>query len=134
MFKFGISQLLQSPFFEKVETGVFLISRFLLKFLMNKNYHNSKTRSDIDMKLGSLSKIQWLSKTCRWHHVDKLWCHCPFPDLQLIWSFQDTGLRVHGVSSITLSLVLIIIYLTKVGNKTRKFSIFYYELENSLLH
>lgn len=109
---------------EKVKSGVFSISRFLVKILINKNYRNSKTSSYIDMKHGPLSKlenkIQWLSKTCRWHLVHKLCCHCPFSDLQLIWSYQDTGFQMHGVWSITLSLLLTIIYLTKVENRTRK--------------
>ena len=35
--------------------GVFLISGFLVKSLLNKNYHYSKTINDIDMKLGPLN-------------------------------------------------------------------------------
>ena len=38
--------------------GVFSISVFLVKFLINKNCHNWKTCHDIGIKLGPLSKLE----------------------------------------------------------------------------
>ena len=42
---------------DKVQVGEFPISRILVKFLINKNYHNCKTSNDIDMKLGPVTKL-----------------------------------------------------------------------------
>ena len=40
---------------DKTETVVFSISRFLFKSLVNKNFCNSRTSNDADMKLGPLN-------------------------------------------------------------------------------
>ena len=37
--------------------GLLSISGFIVKSLINKDYHNSKTSDDIDMKLGPLAKL-----------------------------------------------------------------------------
>ena len=43
---------------DKNQTGVFLISGFLIKFFLNKNCHNSRTTNDIDIsKLGLVTKL-----------------------------------------------------------------------------
>ena len=42
---------------DKTQSGIFLISEFLLKSLINKNCHNSRTSNDIDMKLGPVTKL-----------------------------------------------------------------------------
>ena len=41
----------------KTQTSFFFISEFLVKSPINNNYHNSKTCDDIDMKRGSLTKL-----------------------------------------------------------------------------
>ena len=42
---------------DKTETGIFLISAFLVKSHINKNCHNSRTSDDIYMKLGPITKL-----------------------------------------------------------------------------
>ena len=42
----------------QVEVGAFPISGFLVKFLINKNFHYSRTSNGIDMKLRPLSKLK----------------------------------------------------------------------------
>ena len=44
--------------FGQVQIGVFSIFGFHVKFLINRNYHNSRISDDIDVKLGLLSKIK----------------------------------------------------------------------------
>ena len=41
----------------KNKTGLFPISRFLVKTIRYKNCHNSRTSSDIDTKHGPVSKV-----------------------------------------------------------------------------
>ena len=41
----------------KTQTGVFSISGFLVKSLVNKSCHNSGTSRDIDMKLEPVTKL-----------------------------------------------------------------------------
>ena len=41
----------------KTQAGVFPISGFLFKSLINKNCHSSRTSDDIDMKLGPVTKL-----------------------------------------------------------------------------
>ena len=51
---------LTQPFLQildKTQAGVFPISRFLVKFLQDKNCHNSRTSNHIDMKFESLTKL-----------------------------------------------------------------------------
>ena len=43
--------------------GVFLISKFLVFLFLNKNYHNSRTSDNIDMKLGSVTNLDKRNKT-----------------------------------------------------------------------
>ena len=42
---------------EENSDGVFPISRFLVKSLINKDCQNSETSNDIDMKLGPVAKL-----------------------------------------------------------------------------
>ena len=42
----------------KTQMGVFPISEFLVK----ENYHNSRTSKDIDMKLGTVTKLELRNK------------------------------------------------------------------------
>ena len=42
---------------DEIQTGVFPISGFLVKSLINKNGHNSRTSNDIVMKLGPATKL-----------------------------------------------------------------------------
>ena len=42
---------------DKTQTGFLFTSEFLVKSLINKNYHKCKTSVDIVMKLGSLTKL-----------------------------------------------------------------------------
>ena len=41
----------------KSETGIFLISEFLVKSLINKNCHNSRPKNHINMKLGPVTQL-----------------------------------------------------------------------------
>ena len=42
---------------DKTQIGVFSVSRFPVKLLININYHNSRTSNDNEMRLGQLTKI-----------------------------------------------------------------------------
>ena len=42
---------------DETQTGLFSISRFLVKSLMNKNCYNSKTSNHIAMKLSPITKL-----------------------------------------------------------------------------
>ena len=56
----------------KVQARVFSISRFLVKCIIKNFCHNSRNSTNIDMKLGSLSKLDkrntMASKKWLWHH------------------------------------------------------------------
>ena len=66
---------------------------------IKENCHNSRTRNDIDMKLGPVTKLdkrntRTLKKLtiapCR-----QLWRYCHFSNLWLIWSNLEPGFRTH---------------------------------------
>ena len=51
---------------DKTQTRVFLVSGFLVKFLINKNCLNPRTSHDIDMKLEPVSKLdKWITTTSK---------------------------------------------------------------------
>ena len=43
---------------DKIQTNDFSISKFQVKFLINKNYHNYWGSNDTDMKLRPISKLE----------------------------------------------------------------------------
>ena len=43
---------------DKSQTGLFLISGFLVKSVINKNCHNSRTINNTSMKLGPATKLE----------------------------------------------------------------------------
>ena len=43
---------------DKSQTGLFLISGFLVKSVINKNCHNSRTINNIGIKLGPATKLE----------------------------------------------------------------------------
>ena len=47
----------------KTQTRVFSISRFLIKFLINKCCKNSRTSNDIGMKLRAVAKLDMRNAT-----------------------------------------------------------------------
>lgn len=54
-----VSQTQSSPqIFEKIQAGVFKISEFLVKSVVNTICHNPRTWTDSTVKLRSLSKLQ----------------------------------------------------------------------------
>ena len=55
---------------DKTETGVFTISGFLVKSLINKNGHNSRTSNDIVMKLGPVTKLDKRNRATSKKFVD----------------------------------------------------------------
>ena len=42
---------------DKIQMGIFPISRFLVKPIINKSCHNSKANDDVDMKLEPVPKL-----------------------------------------------------------------------------
>ena len=48
---------------DKNQKGVFFISGFLIKPLINKNCHNSRNGIDIDMKVGPLTMLDMRNMT-----------------------------------------------------------------------
>ena len=102
---------------DKTQTGLFPISRFLIKLLKT---NSSRTINDIDMKLGPL---KWqeehgnIKEIWRWPRASKLWHHCHFSNWWLIWSNPGTGFRTRDRSLIEL------FYLTKTENRTKKSNI-----------
>ena len=90
--KFRIPNWLQSPDIGQNWDGS--ISDFLIsgQFFTKENYYwkeNSRAGDDIDMKRGPVTNLNkrkksTLKKNKRRRHVEKLWCHCHFSNLQPI--------------------------------------------------
>ena len=55
--EFGILNLIQSPNIGQNPKRMFLISEFLVNFLLKKNCHNCRTSNSVDMKLGPAAKL-----------------------------------------------------------------------------
>ena len=68
---------------------------------------NSRTRDDIDMKLGPITKLDKRNKTMskktwQWCHVRKLCHHYHFPNLLPIWSNPEASIYTTGLSKDTI--------------------------------
>ena len=55
--KFNIPIFSSLQIFDKIQTGVFLISEFLVNPFLKENCHNSRTSNDIYIKLTQVAKI-----------------------------------------------------------------------------
>ena len=53
---------------DKTQTGVFPISRFLVKSFMNKNGYNSRASNNTDIKLRPLTKLDKRNMTTSKHY------------------------------------------------------------------
>ena len=87
------------------------------QFLIKGNYHNSRASDDIDMKLGSVTKLDNRNKTTpghigtsghiwRWGHIRKFWRHYYFSNLRLIRSNPEAGFRTHSLKNFYLIVTL----------------------------
>ena len=61
--KFSIPYLLQSPDIEKNPDGGISDFQISGQSLIKRNYHNSRTSDEIDMKLGPVTKLDNRNKT-----------------------------------------------------------------------
>ena len=100
--KFGISYLYQYPgIWQNSDWGIpkgLIFGQFLF-VLSKRNYHNSRTSDDIDMKLRPVTKSGKKSKTTsnKFDDVGKLWCRCLFSNLRPIWSNLEGGFVKHSL-------------------------------------
>ena len=116
--KFGIPYSPRSPDIEQdLDRGIsdFRISG---QSLIKENCHNSRTRDDIDIKLGPVTKLDKRNKTTSkkltMASYRKLWRNWHFFNLQPISSYLEAGFRVHA--KLMLSL-LVTFNLAKTENK-----------------
>ena len=99
--RFGITYSPQSSDIAKNSAGG--ISNFWIsdQSLLKRNGRNSGTSYDIDMKLGSVTKLDKRNKTTwknwRWRHVEKLRRHCHFSNLWPIWSNLEARYWMHNL-------------------------------------
>ena len=88
--KFCIHNSPQSSDIGQNSDGGISVFRISGQSLIKENCHNSRTRDDIDMKLGPVTKLDKRNKTTskkwHWRHVRKFWCHCHFLNFWAIWS------------------------------------------------
>ena len=67
------------------QIGLFSVSRFLVKSFIYKNYHNSRTNNDINMKLGLLTTMKKINmaqtkkKKKKRSKAQELWAVCRDP-------------------------------------------------------
>ena len=100
--KFGIHNSPQSPDIGQNSDVGISDFRDSGQSLIKENCHNSRTSTDIDMKLAPVTKLDKRNKTMSkkiwpWCHVKKLWCHCHFSNLLPIWSNPEAAFRMHSL-------------------------------------
>ena len=108
----------------KTQTGVFPISEFSGQSLIKKdNCHNSKTSHDVDMKLGSVTKLDKRNRaTLKIFGDDVMSENCEVIAIFPIYGQfgvirkPDFGRKVCK----TFFLLIVTFYLTKIENRTKK--------------
>ena len=80
----------------------FAISGIPFKTLVNKNCHNLRYNSEIDVKLWPVYKIvkgnpTASTKIWQWHPAGKLRCHFHFPDFCPICRNPKPGFQTNGI-------------------------------------
>ena len=95
----------------KSQTGVFPNSRFLVKSLIKVNCHNSRTSDDIDMKLGTVTKL-YKKKTTRKKHEDDVISKIVTSMLffQFMANLEQSGSRIPDAESTKFMFSLIVIF------------------------
>lgn len=86
----------------KIQTGVFLISGFLIKFRLNKNCHNSRSTNDIDMTLSQVTKL-YKNNTATSKNLTMMLIRKPVTPLlffQLIPNLDQSGSRISYARSV----------------------------------
>ena len=79
----------------------FLFSRFLVKFFINKNRHNSIANNDTDMELSPLFKLEKIKYSDVKKTENEIMpgivksYHCHFSNLWWNWDNPEAGLRMH---------------------------------------
>ena len=108
------------PWLDKIQTGVFLISPFLVKSLINQNCPNSRVSNDIDIKLGTESKFENKNLAT----VKMASCQqfmAPSSLFRFMANLENTESQILDVWSIVITSTLSITFpLTKTGNKTKR--------------
>ena len=101
---------------EKTQPTVISLFGFLVKSLINKNCHNSRTSNDADMKLGPLTKIDKKNTVTSRKIYENL-----VSEPRFLVNLEQSGTEIRDPSPINLKLSLITtFYLTKTGNRTKK--------------
>ena len=107
----------------KPQTGVFPIPGFLVNPLENKNWYNSRTSDDIDMKLGPITRIDKRNKTT----LKKI-TMTSYREIVTSLSFfgflahlEQSGDQIPGTESAKVMFSAIVTFrLTKTENRTKK--------------
>ena len=87
--------------------------------LVKENCCKSRTSNDTDMKLGPVTKIDMrnnVKKIWRWHHVNKLWCHCHFfiyGQFGAIWKLDSRHIGISQTEVYFLILYMCVYLYTK---------------------
>ena len=83
----------------KTQTGVFQISRFLVKSLINKNCQNPGTNNDIGMKLGPVTKLGKRKTSTKFDDnvVSVNYYLIIFSELWLTWRNPEPKFQTHGL-------------------------------------
>ena len=97
--KFGISNLSRFPDIRQNSVGGISNFRISGQSLIKENCHNSRTRDDIDMKLGPVTKPNKRNETTSKNLAIKSYRHIItllfFPDLWPIWSNREARFQTH---------------------------------------
>ena len=109
---------------DKTQMGVFPVSGFLLKSLINKNGHNSRTSNDIVIKLGPVTKLDKRNRATS-KKFDDDFVLTNYNVVVFFFRFmanlEHSGTRILDAWSITFTFPLIVtLYLTKIENRTKK--------------
>ena len=115
--KFCIPDLVWSPDIGQNSNGGISDFQISDQFLIKKDFHNSRTSNNFDLKLGPVTKHNDVENNCRWRHIGKFWCRCHFSDLRPIWSNLQARFWTHGLYNL---FSLITFYLAKTENRTKK--------------
>ena len=122
-FKFSICNLPQSPDIGRNWDRGISDFRISGQSFLKENWHNSRTRNDIDMKLGPVTKLEKRNKTMSknltvrscWQMVTSL------SFFQFMANMEQSRSWIQDAQSVKLTFSLtVIFYLTKTENRTKK--------------
>ena len=100
------------PILGKTQSGLFPISGFLVKPLLNENCHNSRTSTNIDMKVGQITKLDKRNTATPkkfGNNVMSTSCDV-FSFFQFIANLEQNGFQIPDAWFIKLTFLLIVTF------------------------